>query len=110
MRSLLQAVDRKIQNFRQSFYDKRLIRQAQELIQHYGFRPRAVLGKGKDAIVFKAEKEGAAFVVKVLSPYAKSFLPITKDFLVNCRTDEVLDVQIQDDQILFYSYRNLSSP
>ena len=57
------------------------------ILSHYGFLPKKLIGIGKDAVSFVAKKENDLFVVKVLSDYAKKFLPITKDVLSKCKSN-----------------------
>ncbi|SVD93766.1 uncharacterized protein METZ01_LOCUS446620, partial [marine metagenome] len=79
------------------------------ILSHYGFLPKKLIGIGKDAVSFIAKKENNLFVVKVLSAYAKKFLPITKDVLSKCKSNNFFDVSILEDKIIVYNYINLES-
>ena len=79
------------------------------ILSHYGFLPKKLIGMGKDAVSFVAKKENDLFVVKVLSEYAKKFLPITKDVLSKCKSNNFFDVSILEDDIIIYNYINLKS-
>ena len=79
------------------------------ILSHYGFLPKKLIGIGKDAVSFVAKKENDLFVVKVLSDYAKKYLPITKDVLSKCKSNNFFDVSILEDDIIVYNYINLKS-
>jgi len=97
-----------IKKRRKGIADERFKLYSKTIIKQYGYEEVELLGKGKDGMVYKVQKGNALYVIKVLSQYGKSFLPLTANFISKNLKDNMLyDVSIIDNSILVYDYEEL---
>jgi ubiquinone/menaquinone biosynthesis C-methylase UbiE len=83
---------------------------SKSLIQNQ-FKLGNKIHSGKDGLIYMAYKKpsDSEYIVKILSPYAVQFLPITKIFLERMKGSRfIFDVEIIKDSFMAYEYTKLT--
>lgn len=110
LRRLASKIIYPINQRRKIIEDEKLKLHSNTIIKKYGYEKIELLGQGKDGLVYKVQKDKALYVIKVLSQYGKSFLPLTANFInKNIKDSMLYDVSIIDNNILVYDYEQLEN-